>query len=96
MKVVRNEHPKRITFSDINAGELFRVNDKPCDNIFMKIATESDNYNSVDIETGCPAIFNDDMIVYPCCGEFVESNDSCDDDNYEDDNNVYNSHIRLL
>lgn len=74
MKVVRNEHPKRITFCDINAGELFRVNNKPCDNIFMKIATESDNYNSVDIETGYPEIFDDDMIVYPVFGEFVESN----------------------
>lgn len=54
MKVVRNEHPKRITFCDVKSGELFRVNDKILDSIFMKIATESDNYNSVDIETGCP------------------------------------------
>lgn len=88
MKVVRNKHPKRINFSDIKSGELFRVrvNDKIFDNIFMKISTESDNYNSVDIETGCPEIFDDDMIVYPVFGKFVESNDSCDDDKYEDDN----------
>lgn len=86
MKVVRNEHPKRITFCDVKSGELFRVNDKILDSIFMKIATESDNYNSVDIETGCPEIFDDDMTVYPVFGKFVESNDSCDDDKYEDDN----------
>lgn len=75
MKVVRNEHLKRITFCDVKSGELFRVNDKILDNIFMKIVTESDNYNSVDIETGYPEIFDDDMIVYPVFGEFVESND---------------------
>lgn len=75
MKVVRNEHPKRITFCNVKSGELFRVNDKTCDNIFMKIATESDNYNSINIETGYPNIFDDDMIVYPVFGEFIELND---------------------
>lgn len=77
MKVVRNEHPKKFTFCDVKSGELFRVNDKPCDNIFMKMETYSDhdNYNAINIETGYPNIFDDDMIVYPCCGEFVESND---------------------
>lgn len=81
MKVVRNEHPKRITFSDINAGELFRVNDKPCDNIFMKMESESDNYNAVNIESGNPYILDGDRIVHPVFGEFVVSNDFRDDDN---------------
>ena len=75
MKVIRNEHPKKFTFKDIKSGELFRVNDKICDSIFMKIEIYSDydNYNGINIETGYPNIFDDDLIVYPVFGEFVES-----------------------
>lgn len=86
MKVVRNEHPKGIAFfCDVKSGELLRVNDKPYDNIFMKMETFSDydKYNAVNIETGYPSIFNDDMIVYPIFGEFVESNNYWGDDNYD-------------
>lgn len=37
MKVVRNEHSKKFIFCNIKSGELFRVNDKSCDSIFMKM-----------------------------------------------------------
>lgn len=75
MKVIRNEHPKKFTFKDIKSGELFRVNDKICDSIFMKMENYSDydNYNAINIETGYPNIFDDDLIVYPVFGKFVES-----------------------
>lgn len=38
-----------------------------------KTYSEHDDYNSVNIETGYPNNFDDDFIVYPVFGEFVES-----------------------